>query len=384
MSTRPISLLGFETIREDRDALLACLDAVLDSGQIHSADSAFVAAFEARFAERVGTTRSVAVSSGSEALALALDVLGLPSGGEVLLPAFTFQATAAAVVRADLTPRFVDIDPDTLQLDPGAVEAAITASTVALLPVHLFGIPAPIETLCAIAAEHGLEVVEDAAQAIGAQTAGGAHVGSYGRLGCFSTSPTKALGGLGEGGVIALDDELLDARLRRLRHNGALRGFWHEAVGRNAMMDSLQASFLSMRLQRLDEELAHRRALAGEYAGAFAGDPRVRLVSARPGDRAAPSKLTILLASASRERVREQLAAEGIETAVYYPRGLHRQPCFADLAPVALPVTDAVAERALSLPIHGRLPLEAARSIAASVLAALEPATVQRSESKVR
>jgi dTDP-4-amino-4,6-dideoxygalactose transaminase len=353
-ATADLSFFGWEHENEHREEWLRCLADVLDSGEWLSHGNALVSAFEREFADWQGRDHAVAVSSGSEALALTFEVLALPAGGEVITPAFTFQATAAAVARCGLIPRFVDVRPADLQLDPAAVADAITPRTVAILPVHLYGLPAPTDELASLAKTFGIVMVEDCAQAVGARRHDGA-VGTWGTVACFSCGPTKQLSGPTEGGVIALDDDGLAGTLRALRHNGAAASLRHEHIGRNAMMGVLEAAFLRQRLGRLDQENAARRRVAEHYAAIFADDPLISLVSPDQWSDASPSKAVIRIPPGARDIVRADLANVGLPTAVHYALPLHRQPCFADLPPVSLPVTDEAARGVLSLPLHAGL-----------------------------
>lgn len=348
-----ITFFGFEREADRYEDWASCLREFLDSGMLHSSGSSFTTRLESEFAAWLGRRHAVAVSSGTEALRLGLEVLALPPG-EVIVPAFTFQACAAGIVRNGLTPRFVDIDPISLQLDPAAVARAVTERTVGILPVHLFGIPAPVDRLKQIADQHGVPVLEDCAQAVGAAV-GQDKVGTFGTVAAFSCGPTKPLGGLGEGGIIVTDEESHDAYLRRARHNGALRDFRHELVGANAMMDSLQSAFLLHRLSELDEQLDARRAIVERYRRVIGEEPAVTIVGASRDDMlAAPSKFTVLLSGAlDRDGVVTMLADRGVPANLFYRTPLHRQECFRGKAEAEdLPVTDDVAARVLSLPLH--------------------------------
>lgn len=345
------SFFGWELEADRKQEWIRCLEAVLESGEWLSHGNPWVADFEDAFARWLARNCAVAVSSGSEALGLAMEVLDLPPGGEVLTSAFTFQATAAAVARAGLVPRFVDVRAHDLQMDPAAAARAVSARTVALLPVHLYGLPAPLEELDALARNLGLALVEDCAQAMGARTAVG-KAGTRGTLSCFSCGPTKQLGAPGEGGIISLDDPVVAERLRALRHNGSGGGFAHEHIGRNAMMGALEAAFLLHRLRRLDAENEARRRLARHYEALLVEEPAIGLVRPRDWGDAAPSKFTVLLPDGIRDPVRVALGHLGIPTAVYYEVPLHRQGCFSNIRTASLPITDEAARRVLSLPIH--------------------------------
>jgi hypothetical protein len=365
-----VSFFGWGLEGDRQGEWVRCLQDVLGSGEWLSHGSASVARFEDAFARWLGRRCAVAVSSGSEALALALEVLDLPRGGEVLTPAFTFQATAAAVVRSGLVPRFIDVRAEDLQIDPAATATAVSSKTVAVLPVHLYGLPAPLDELGTLTRDLGLVLVEDCAQAMGAGTREGL-VGTRGTLSCFSCGPTKQLAAPGEGGVVALDDPDLTEGLRALRHNGSSGGFDHRYIGRNGMMGVLEAAFLAYRLQRLDAENEARRQLALRYEALLVEEPSIGVVRPRNWDQAAPSKFTVVLPDGTRDAVRAALGRQGIPTAVYYEVPLHRQRCFSDVATPPLPVTDEAARRVLSLPIHPHLTGPQVERVAASLIRAV-------------
>jgi dTDP-4-amino-4,6-dideoxygalactose transaminase len=340
----------------------AAIRRVVASGQLILGPE--VRAFEAEFAAWVGARAAVGVASGTDALELALRALGIGAGDEVLTVANAGVPTVAAIRAAGATPRFVDVDPDTLLLDPAGLEAALTPRTRAVLPVHLYGQPAPLEPILAFARRHGLRVVEDCAQAHGARI-GPRHVGSFGDAGCFSFYPTKNLGAYGDGGMCVTGDPEIEERLRRLRSYGfdAQRSALCE--GRNSRLDELQAAILRAKLVHLDAVLEERRALARRYREALAGGA-CEPVAEREG--VAHAYHLFVVRAAERERAQRALADAGVGSAVHYPEPVHRMPAYAFLGYAAgsLPRTERACARVLSLPLYPGLSDEAlARAISA-------------------
>ena len=336
---------------------------------------------EAALAARLGAPAAIAVSSGSDALMLALLALGIGAGDAVVVPAFSFFATAGAVVRVGAQPVFADIDRTTFvsraeefrtaidrEFDRSAgrhVHRTTGARLAALLPVHLYGRACAMEPILALARETGAAVVEDAAQAIDCRL-GGVAVGRFGAAGCFSFYPTKNLGGAGDGGLVTCEDAALAARITRLRSHGADGGAYeHHEVGINARMSELAAAVLNAKLARLGAWTARRRELATLYRKELADAARTGLI-VLPEAAAAESHVWHQFAIrieggrngfSRRERVRERLETRGIPTRVYYPLPLHRQPCFAGggHAGVDLPEADSASREVLCLPIHPSL-----------------------------
>lgn len=317
-----------------------------------------VARLEEAIASLSGARHAVACASGTDALLLPLRLLGLQAGDEVITPAFTFFATAGAIHNAGGTPVFADIDPVTFNLDPAAVEAAITPRTRAVIVVHLFGQMAAMERMLPIAERHGLAVIEDAAQAIGAArlVAGRRAVaGTLGTVGTLSFFPTKNLGAWGDGGMMLTSDDTLAARLRAHRLHGGTREYHHDEVGLNSRLDTLQAAVLLAKLPFLPGWSAARAARAERYGALLAGVPDVTVPVAAPGNEHIWHQYTV------RHRRRDELAAHlrtrGIGHKVYYPLALHLQPCFAHLGyrRGSLPVTEAATAEVLSLPCYPEL-----------------------------
>ena len=306
-----------------------------------------VAAFEAAFGQAAGGGHCVGVASGTDALALALRALGIGPGDEVLLPALTFAGTAQAILHCGASPVFVEVDEATRCLDPAAVERAISPRTMALVPVHLFGHPADMPALMALAERHRLAVVEDCAQSHGATLEGRA-LGSFGHAAAYSFYPTKNLGGVGDGGAVVTADPALAERLRRLRHYGFASGERVSGgIGFNSRLDEIQAAILLALLPHLADANAERRASAARYRALLAGS-EIGL----PPENEGGVYHQFAVRVPDRDGLRRRLDAAGIGTAVHYAPGLHRHPAFIEGARTPLPVTDALADSLLSLPIQ--------------------------------
>ena len=304
-------------------------------------------AFEAEFAAYHGVPHAVGVANGTDAVELALRALGIGAGDEVITVSHTAVATVCAVERAGAVPVLVDVDEATFTIDPRAIEAAITTRTRAIVPVHLYGHPADMDAVPAIARRHGLAVVEDCAQAHGARWRGQL-VGTLGDLGAFSFYPTKNLGALGDAGAVIARDPQLAARLRRLRNYGQRERYEHVEAGQNSRLDELQAALLRVKLARLDEHNAERRRLAGLYTR---GLTAVRTPIARA--EAGHAFHLYVVRHRERDRLRAHLAAAGVHTLVHYPAPVHWQPAYAHLRERAgaLAVTERLAAEIVSLPL---------------------------------
>jgi dTDP-4-amino-4,6-dideoxygalactose transaminase len=317
-----------------------------------------VGQLEAALARLTESRFAIGCASGTDALLLPLRTLDLQPGDEVITPAFTFFATAGTVHNTGGRPVFVDIDPGTFNIRPEAIEAAITPRTRGIVVVHLFGQMAPMEPILALAAKHGLPVIEDAAQAIGArQQIGGTwrQAGSLGYAGTFSFFPSKNLGGWGDGGLMVTQEQALADRLRRLRTHGGSRQYHHDEVGYNSRLDTLQAAILLAKLPHLAGWTAARQRIARRYSEAFAGHAAVRPpVVDRVNDHIF-HQYTVRVER--RDELAAHLKASGIGSAVYYPGGLHLQPCFSYLGYRAgsLPETEAACRSVLSLPVYPEL-----------------------------
>jgi len=334
----------------------AAVDRVLRSGMV--AQGPEVAAFEQEFGELVAGRDCVAVSSGTTALHLGMLAAGVGPGDEVIVPSFTFAASGNSVRLCGAEPVFVDIDPATFCVDPAAVEAAITPRTAAVMPVHLYGHPAAMTELAAIADRHGLAVVEDAAQAHGAKLAG-RPVGSWGTVAAFSFYPTKNMT-TGEGGMIVTGDEDITRRARLLRNQGMQERYRNELVGFNGRMTDIAAAIGRVQLGRLAGWTAARRANA---ASLDAGLCAVTRPPVAEGAEHVYHQYTVRCTD--RDRLQQRLAERGIGSAVYYPVPTHRLPSF-DLE-LDLPETDRAAREVLSLPVHPALSAEDVETIVAAV-----------------
>lgn len=312
-----------------------------------------VAAFEAEFAAWCGVPHCVGVGSGTAALELTLRALGVEPGHEVVTVAHTFIATAEAISAVGAKPVFVDIDPLTYTLDPDAFAAAITPRTRAVIPVHLYGQPADMTQIGAIAAQHGIAVVEDAAQAHGA-TWEGTTIGSFGDAACFSFYPGKNLGAYGDAGAVTSRHEAIAEQVRSLRNHGRRSKYLHDQVGFGHRMDTLQAAILRVKLPHLRAWTTERQRLAARYSSLLQ-ESGVTLPYVAPA--AEPVWHLYVIRTTERDAMVQDLTRQGIGVGVHYPVPLHLQPAYADLGycPGSLPVTEAVAATCVSLPLYPEL-----------------------------
>jgi dTDP-4-amino-4,6-dideoxygalactose transaminase len=346
-----------------REELLREFDRILDGMQLLLGPEQ--RAFETEFADFCGVAHGVAVSNGTDALRAALQACGIGSGDEVICPSHTFFATVEAVLQTGATPVLVDVEPDTLTLDPEAVRANLSAHTRALLPVHLYGHPADLDALTAIAAERGLKVIEDAAQAHGARHRG-RRCGGLGDASAFSFYFTKNLGAFGEAGFVATRDPDVADRVRLLRHHGHASKFEHVVVGSNLRMDELQAAVLRIKLRRLDAANARRREVAARY-GELLGDCPLRLPTVREG--CEPVFHVYAVRTRERDALAEHLTRAGIGTGIHYATPIHRQPALAGQPHRcgSLRVTEQACKELLSLPIYPELGDEQVDRVARAV-----------------
>lgn len=325
-----------------------------------------VSALESELAAYLGVPHAITCASGTDALLLPLKALGAKPGSDVLIPSFTFFATAGAVWNAGYRPVFCDVDPDTFDVTAETLDAAWTEKTVAVIPVHLFGQMAPMGEILAWARERGLFVLEDTAQAIGARSQEGM-AGTVGEAGAYSFFPSKNLGAFGDGGLVTTRDDALADRVAKLRVHGGKRMYHHEMVGTNSRLDALQAAILRVKLPHLDSWAAGRRENACRYGRLLAGADGVRLPAVREGNVHVYNQYT--LRADRRDELREYLAGREIGTGVYYPVPLHLQPCFAELgfAEGDLPVSEALCREVISLPIFPELGEERIRVVAEAI-----------------
>lgn len=321
-------------------------------------DTAFIGgseveAFETALSRFLGTEGTVGTANGTDALVVALMALGVSPGDEVIVPAFTFIATASSVVLAGGRPVFADIDEETLNLDPTSVADAIGERTVGILGVHLYGRPFDVERIGALCREHDLWLLEDAAQAHGARQ-DARRVGTFGRLATWSFYPTKNLGAFGDAGAVSGDDAELLARVRRLANHGRASHTHHTEVGVNSRLDALQAAVLNCRLPLLDDDNARRREIAQRYRAGLAGVGDLVFPVDPEGSEPVYHQLTVR--TTQRDALREHLAGAGIGSTIYYPTPLHHQPALAAYGDGrSLPVAEAAAREVVSLPMFPEL-----------------------------
>lgn len=350
-----MSIPAFDLTRQYasfREEIDAAVSRVIESGRFILGEE--VEALEEEIAAFCGAERAVAVASGTDALHLALRAVGVGPGDEVLVPAFTFVATAEVVAYCGAAPVFVDIDPETFSIDPDAASAAVTSRTKAVIPVHMFGHPAEMEELTALSKHHGLALVEDAAQAFGARY-GGKVVGSFSDAGCFSFFPTKNLGAFGDGGMVVTDDGDLAERVRQLRVHGASKRYHHQMVGYNSRLDALQAAILRAKLPHLEAWNAARRAHAATYTAGLEKLPALVCPRELEGSQHVYHQYTIR--TEGRDGLRDSLAEAGIGSAVYYPIPLPAQEAFGgeDYRIGGFPESERACQEVLSLPMFPEL-----------------------------
>ena len=316
-----------------------------------------VKAFEERIAAYTGASYAIGCASGTDALLLALMALDVGPGDEVITTPYTFFATAGSIARLGAKPVFCDILPDTYNIDPDAIEAAITPKTKAIIPVHLYGLVADMDRILAIAVKNGIPVIEDAAQAIGSGSPWG-DAGTLGHIGCFSFFPSKNLGGAGDGGMMTTNDESIAASLGILRVHGSKPKYYHSVVGVNSRLDALQAVVLDVKLNYLESWSEARRANAAMYNGLFADRGLLDRISVP----VTPEGFThifnqYVIRTPKRDELRDCLKEKGVGTEIYYPVPLHLQECFAGLGygEDSMPVSEKAAAETLALPIYPEL-----------------------------
>ena len=338
-----------------RPDVLAALTRVCDSQRFIL--GAEVEAFEREMAAMLDVDHAIGVSSGTDALLVALMALGIGPGDEVVTSTYSFFATAGTIARAGARPVLVDIDPTTFNLDPDAVASAITPRTKAIMPVHLYGQCADMDALMQVSAQHGVPVIEDAAQAIGSRYRG-RQAGTFGSAGCFSFFPSKNLGAFGDAGLVTTRDAAVAERLRLLRNHGAEQQYYHRVIGGNFRIDALQAAVLRVKAPHLAGWTLKRRGNADRYRALFreAGlDGRVGLPVEAPGCEHIYNQFVIRVSG--RDRVKQALAARRVGSAIYYPVPFHLQECFAHLGyrEGQFPHAEAAARDTLALPIYPEL-----------------------------
>ena len=366
--------------RELHEEIMEAIESVVLSGRfLHGPD---VGELECAVAGTCQTKHAIGVASGSDALLLALMALDLQPGDEVIVPSFTFFATASAVSRLGGIPVFVDIDPHTFNIDPSLVEANISSRTKAIVPVHLFGQCAAMDRICAIASSHRIPVIEDAAQAIGAAYLG-KPAGSWGDMGCLSFYPTKNLGGMGDGGMMVCHDDELAAKLRLLASHGMSPRYYHKVLGINSRLDTIQAAVLRIKHRKLDEYSRARQKNAARYHEIFHArglTDWIELPYGAPEAHHVWNQYGIRVRDGLRDSMRKHLSEQGIGNEVYYPVPLHQQECFRELGYFdgSLPHTEQAAAEILHLPIYPELTEAEQDSVIMGIEQFYQSATLRR------
>lgn len=338
-----------------------------------------VQSFAANLAAYNGATHVIPCANGTDALQIAMMALGLQPGDEVITPSFTYIATTEVIALLKLTPVFVDVDPKTFCIDTEALQKAITPKTRAIVPVHLFGQAANMEEIIKIAAANNLYVIEDNAQAIGCDfyfsDGSTKKTGAIGTIGTTSFFPSKNLGCYGDGGAILTHDDHLAELLKMVANHGQSKRYYHDLVGCNSRLDTIQAAVLDVKLKYLDEYINARRAVADHYDAAFSGHPKITIPFRASYSRHVFHQYTVLLEGIDRTKLQEYLAQHKIPSMIYYPVPAHRQKMFAHFgsAQKELPVTDWLTERVISFPMHTEMDQEQLTFITAKILEFINP-----------
>lgn len=329
------------------DELQEAITRVLRSGQFILGPE--VNAFEQEVAAYLGVKHAIGLNSGTDALVIGLRALGIGPGDEVITTPFTFFATAEAISQVGAIPVFADIDPKSFNIDPNLIEEKITSRTKAILPVHLYGLPAEMDAILALAEQYGLKVLEDCAQAFGASYRG-KKVGTLGHVGAFSFFPSKNLGAFGDGGLLVTNDDQVAEAARMLRAHGSRKKYFNEAIGYNSRLDALQAAILRVKLPYIDQWNEARRRVAKRYNELLKDIPGLVTPYEAPYSIHVYHQYTVRLTGGKRDKVKQFLADQGIGSMVYYPVPVHKLPIYADHS-VSLPEAEKAAAEVLSLPI---------------------------------
>jgi len=330
--------------------------------------------FAGSLSSYLGVKHVIPCANGTDALQIAMMALGLKPGDEVITPSFTYIATTEVVALLRLTPVFAEVDPDTFCIDPASIRKLITPKTKAIVPVHLYGQSAPMEEIMKIAAEFGLYVIEDNAQAIGADYtfSDGTRkkTGSIGHIGCTSFFPSKNLGCYGDGGAITTNDDALADMMKKVANHGQSVRYYHDVVGCNSRLDTLQAAILNIKLPLLDSYIAARQKAAAFYNNAFAGNGKIKTPVVASYSSHVFHQYTLILEGVDRNGLNQYLAEQKIPSMIYYPVPAHRQKMFQNLSQgnESLPVTDWLTERVISLPMHTELDNQQLEHISGHVL----------------
>lgn len=365
-----VDLIGqYRKIQQEIDQ--AIIDVVRSSAYINGPE---VKAFAKELEDYLDVKHVIPCANGTDALQIAMMALGFKPGDEVITASFTYVATAEVIALLQLKPVLVDVDPETFTIDCDAIERAITPRTVAIVPVHLFGQCADMQRVMEIANEHNLYVIEDTAQAIGADYTmanGITHkAGTIGTIGATSFFPSKNLGCMGDGGALFTNNDELAQKIRMIANHGQSVQYYHDEVGVNSRLDSMQAAILRVKLRHLDEYCAARQHAADYYDKAFAGHSKVKIPARQPNSTHVFHQYTLVLKGASRTALREHLEKKGIPSMIYYPVPLHMQKAYTDprYKHGDFPVTENLCAHVISLPMHTELTDEDLGYISSSVL----------------
>ena len=370
---RPIQMVDTKTqyhkIKSDVDKVV--LDVLESSAFINGKP---VQDFAANLSAYLGVKHTIPCANGTDALQIAMMALGFQPGDEVITPSFTYIATTEVIALLKLTPVFVEVDPKTFCIDPTALEKAITPKTKAIVPVHLYGHAAPMEEIMAIAKKYDLFVIEDNAQAIGCDYTFSdgtkKKTGTIGHIGATSFYPSKNLGAFGDGGAIFTNDDELAVKLKMIANHGQSKRYYHDVVGCNSRLDTIQAAILDIKLRHLDEYTIARRAAADFYDKAFAGNPKIKTPYRAPFSHHVFHQYTMILEGVDRDGLNQFLAEHKIPSMIYYPVPGHKQKMFEQFgtASQVMPVTDWLTGRVISLPMHTELDEEQLKFITNKVL----------------
>jgi UDP-2-acetamido-2-deoxy-ribo-hexuluronate aminotransferase len=370
---RPIQMVDTHTqyhkIKSEVDK--AVIDVLESSAFINGKP---VQEFATNLSNYLNAKYTIPCANGTDALQIAMMALGLQPGDEVITPSFTYIATTEVIALLKLVPVFVEVDPKTFCVDPAAIEKAITSKTKAIVPVHLYGQAAPMEEIMAIAKRHNIYVIEDNAQAIGCdyffKDGSKKKTGTIGHIGTTSFYPSKNLGAFGDGGAILTNDDALAVKLKMIANHGQSKRYYHDVVGCNSRLDTLQAAILNIKLKHLDEYAAARRKAADYYDKAFANHPKIKAPFRADYTNHVFHQYTLILEGVDRNRLNEFLAERKIPSMIYYPVPGHKQKMFEqfNVASQTMPVTDWLTERVISLPIHTELDDEQLSFITSNVL----------------
>jgi len=361
-------LSQYEKIKPEIDK--AVLDVIASSAYINGPE---VKLFQAELEKYLGVKHVIPCANGTDALQIAMMGLGLEQGDEVITADFTYVATAEVIALLKLKPVLVDVNPDTFTIDPDALERAITPKTKAIVPVHLFGQCAPMDRIMEIAIKHKLVVIEDVAQAIGADynfNGKTQKAGTIGNVGCTSFFPSKNLGCFGDGGAMFTNDDHLAARIRMIANHGQRTLYYHDEIGVNSRLDSMQAAILRIKLRHLDEYAAARQKAAAYYDNAFAGNPKIKIPVREKNSSHVFHQYTLVLDGPDRNEMKDFLASLNVPSMIYYPVPLHLQKAYTDprYKEGDFPVTEHLCRNVISLPMHTELREEDLKKITSAVL----------------